>query len=167
MVIITGYGNDAAEARAKAAGVANFLHKPLSPELIEGSAQDALAAPVIEPEMPVAAAPAPATESRGALGVLKNIALFFAAPFIGLAYIIALPFVGLGVMAVLGVPGRFPERKIQSRRRDPQARCDGHRRPVLRPGLHDPLPVHRACTAAVDGRQGRCSVLQRLSAHGN
>src|ERR1700690_3970879 len=92
VVIITGYGNDAAEARAKAAGVANFLHKPLSPELIEGSAHDALTAPVIEPEIPVAAAPAPATESRGALGVLKNIALFFAAPFIGLAYIIALPF---------------------------------------------------------------------------
>ena len=34
-------------------------------------------------------------------GVIKNIALFFAAPFIGLAYIVALPFVGFGVLAVL------------------------------------------------------------------
>ena len=45
VVIITGYGTDIAEERAKAAGVANFLHKPLSPEMIEGSAHDVLAAP--------------------------------------------------------------------------------------------------------------------------
>ncbi len=32
-----------------------------------------------------------------------NIALFFAAPFIGLAYVIAFPFVGLGVMAMLAM----------------------------------------------------------------
>ena len=34
---------------------------------------------------------------------LKNILLFFAAPFIGLAYIVAFPFVGLGALAVLAV----------------------------------------------------------------
>lgn len=33
---------------------------------------------------------------------LKNVSLFFAAPFIGLAYIIALPFVGLGIAAYVG-----------------------------------------------------------------
>ena len=100
VVIITGYGNDAAEARAKAAGVANFLHKPLSPELIEGSAQDAMTAQVIAvPELPAAAEALP--ESRGILGALKQIALFFAAPFIGLAYIMAFPFVGMGYMGVL------------------------------------------------------------------
>ena len=33
--------------------------------------------------------------------VFKNILLFFAAPFFGLAYIIALPLVGLAVVAVL------------------------------------------------------------------
>lgn len=33
-------------------------------------------------------------------GTLKNIVLFFAAPFIGLAYVIALPFVGLALLAV-------------------------------------------------------------------
>jgi CheY-like chemotaxis protein len=100
VVIITGYGNDAAEARAKAAGVASFLHKPLSPELIEGSAQDAMTAQVIAVPEFVAEAE-PARETGGILGLLKNIALFVAAPFIGLAYIIAFPFVGLGFMAVL------------------------------------------------------------------
>lgn len=100
VVIITGYGNDAAEARAKAAGVANFLHKPLSPELIEGSANDALTTPPIAAPA-AAAAEAAAVESGGALGLAKNIALFLAAPFIGLAYIIAFPFVGIGALAVL------------------------------------------------------------------
>lgn len=44
-------------------------------------------------------APAEAPEAAG--GTLKNVALFLAAPFIGLAYIIALPIVGLVVLAVL------------------------------------------------------------------
>jgi CheY-like chemotaxis protein len=34
---------------------------------------------------------------------LKNVGLFFAAPFVGLAYVIALPFVGLGMLAWMGV----------------------------------------------------------------
>lgn len=47
------------------------------------------------PAEPRAAAP----EATG--GAVKDIALFLAAPFIGLAYIVALPFVGLGFLAVV------------------------------------------------------------------
>lgn len=99
VVIVTGYGTEESERRAKAAGVAGFLHKPLSPEMIEGSAATALApapapvpvvAPPIAPELP-------ATKGR----TLKNIALFFAGPFIGLAYVMLFPFVGLGMLAWL------------------------------------------------------------------
>ena len=43
VVIITGHGSAESEARAKAAGVTAFLHKPLSPATIEGSAAAALA----------------------------------------------------------------------------------------------------------------------------
>ncbi len=50
---------------------------------------------VVANEAPAEAAP----EATG--NALKNIVLFFAAPFIGLAYIIALPVVGLAVLAVL------------------------------------------------------------------
>ncbi len=102
VVIITGYGTDIAEERAKAAGVASFLHKPLSPEMIEGSVRDVLARPAAALE-PVVAAAAEATlaEAASVGSVLKNIALFFAAPFIGLAYIVAIPFVGLGMIALL------------------------------------------------------------------
>jgi hypothetical protein len=46
-------------------------------------------------------APAEAAEAEGS--ILKNILLFFAAPFLGLAYIAALPFVGLGFLAVVAV----------------------------------------------------------------
>lgn len=103
VVIITGYGTDAAEARAKAAGVSSFLHKPMSPETIEDSARDALAVPAVEAKavvLPVAGE-APLAETAATGSVLKNIVLFFAAPFIGLAYIFAFPFVGLGLLAVL------------------------------------------------------------------
>lgn len=105
VVIITGYGTEAAEARAKAAGVSGFVHKPLSPEMIEGSARDALAAPAVAADVVVlpVAGKAPVAETGSTLSALKNIALFFAAPFIGLAYIVALPIVGLVAFAVLAM----------------------------------------------------------------
>ena len=101
VVIITGYGTEEAEARAKAAGVSSFLHKPLSPEMIEGSARTALAVPEPEPEVqPVVEARPAEVEEVGPRSPVLNILLFFAAPFIGLAYIVAFPFVGMGVIAV-------------------------------------------------------------------
>jgi len=87
VVIITGFGTAEQEARAKAAGATRFIHKPLSPAMIEGSAREAT-------EVAVALAEVPATAPAGKESALKNVALFFAAPFIGLAYLIALPFVG-------------------------------------------------------------------------
>jgi CheY-like chemotaxis protein len=114
VVIVTGYGSAENEARAEAAGVVEFIHKPLSPELIESSAKRVLsrerAAPVEAVALPAEAAAevAPeaagvaeeeATAEAGAMSAAKNVALFFAAPFIGLAYILAFPFVGLGMLA--------------------------------------------------------------------
>ena len=101
VVIITGYGTDAAEARAKAAGVSSFVHKPLSPEMIEDSARDALAAPAPQVIALPQAATAPEAVPARSGSTLLNILMFFAAPFIGLAYMIVFPFVGLGMMAVL------------------------------------------------------------------
>lgn len=96
VVIVTGYGTDANEAEARSAGVAGFLHKPLSPQMIEASASSAF---------PAAAAVAPAAKAEEPAkprGLVKDVALFLGAPFIGLAYVIALPFVGLGLLAWLG-----------------------------------------------------------------
>ncbi len=112
VVIVTGFGSEENEARATAAGVSAFLHKPLSPEMIEDSAAEALRAteaketPVVAPApvAPVAepaVAPAPAPEGRKSRGFLTNVVLFLASPFIGLGYLLALPFVGFGMIAML------------------------------------------------------------------
>jgi hypothetical protein len=49
---------------------------------------------------PVAAAPAP--REPAATETAKNIALFFLAPFVALAYVIAFPFVGIAMLAWIG-----------------------------------------------------------------
>jgi CheY-like chemotaxis protein len=97
VVIITGYGTAESETRAKAAGVAAFLHKPLSPAAIEGSARAALAGLAAEEPTGVAATAAPVAARES---TLRNVALFFAAPFIGLAYLMAFPFVGMALLAL-------------------------------------------------------------------
>jgi CheY-like chemotaxis protein len=109
VVVVTGYGTAANEERARAAGVSDFLRKPLSPEMIEGTTAKALHGaepmPVAWAEEAVAPAPIPAPQQAAApsqASMLKNMALFLSAPFIGLLYAVLLPFVGLGMLAWIG-----------------------------------------------------------------
>lgn len=117
VVIVTGYGTDENEAQARAAGVAGFLRKPLSPEEIEGSTEQALHEVPAAPEARVeaaAAAPVPAQAAR-AHGAWKGFALFLAAPFIGLFYLVVGPLVGLAVLAWMGaraIAGNRVARKV-------------------------------------------------------
>ena len=46
---------------------------------------------------------ATAAATAADVSVAKNLLLFFAAPFIGLAYIIAAPFIGVAVLVKVGV----------------------------------------------------------------
>ena len=126
VVVITGHGTEASEKRARDLGVAGFLHKPLSPESIIENADRvmrerdetmeairlsalALISPVAAPATTAAeAVPAPALEERES--VAKNVALFFAAPFIGLAYILAFPFVGVWAI------GKYAYKALQAKR---------------------------------------------------
>ncbi len=107
VVIITGYGTEAAEARAKAAGVTSFLHKPLSAEEIEDSARsvteklDKIELPSA-PLAPTVVTAAEVEREPGTNNPVLNLLLFLAAPFIGLAYVIALPFVGITLLAKIG-----------------------------------------------------------------
>ncbi len=104
VVIITGYGSTANEERAKAAGVSDFMRKPLSPEMIEESALNAIRAPtpVILAATPISEVEKATVEEIEEGSRIKNIALFLAAPFIGLAYALMLPLVGLGMLAWTG-----------------------------------------------------------------
>ena len=111
VVVVTGYGSPENEARASVLGVNGFVRKPLTPEIIEGITLKAVldADPVANPgPSPAAPAPDEAVPSEGPGGlrkagrIAKNIGLFFAAPFIALAYIIALPAVGFYMFGKLG-----------------------------------------------------------------
>lgn len=102
VVIVTGYSSPDNELRAEAAGVSGFLRKPLSPDLIEETARVALRERDASSGEPVAA-PAAQEEAMPAPGgwklAAKNIALFIAAPFVGLFYMLVFPIVGMGMLA--------------------------------------------------------------------
>jgi CheY-like chemotaxis protein len=109
VVVITGYGTEENEARASVLGVSGFVHKPLTPEIIENITLKALQEPgeapqaANEPEAPVeVVAEVKASALKKTATFAKNVGLFFAAPFIALAYVIALPAIGFYMFAKLG-----------------------------------------------------------------
>jgi CheY-like chemotaxis protein len=106
VVVITGYGTEANEARASVLGASGFVRKPLTPEIIESITLKTMH----EAEVILHAAErsevhedvsVKAVKGSKAGLFFKNIGLFFAAPFIALAYVIALPFVGFYTFAKL------------------------------------------------------------------
>ncbi len=108
VVVITGYGTEENEAEASLLGVSGFVHKPLTPEIIESITLKALEEPgdAMQAANEAEATSEIAAEARISgirkVGILaKNIGLFFAAPFIALGYVIALPFVGVYMIVKL------------------------------------------------------------------
>lgn len=105
VVIITGYGSLENQARAEAAGVKEFLHKPLSPQMIEQSVKAAVESALPAPEEAQAAAvgaPDKHPKGRSVAMILKDIGMFLAAPFIGLAFIALFPIIGLAMLVWTG-----------------------------------------------------------------
>jgi len=104
VVIVTGYGTAANEAKAREAGVSAFLHKPLSPDMIEASAQAALreSDAALAPQIRTVAALERTLAPAESVSVTRNIALLLAAPFVGLAYVVAAPFAGLAMLVRMG-----------------------------------------------------------------
>lgn len=108
VVVITGYGTEENEARASVLGVNGFVRKPLTPDMIENITLKALQNPVKDlpaaneaEERPSVREEAKQSTFKTAGKIAKNIGLFFAAPFIALAYIVALPAVGFYMFAKL------------------------------------------------------------------
>jgi len=104
VVIITGFGTTENEVRAKAAGVTDFMRKPLSPAMIEESAAHAMleTAPAVATQVKALASHEVHAELAMEHSNIKNIALFLAAPFIGLVYAVLLPLVGLAMLGWIG-----------------------------------------------------------------
>jgi CheY-like chemotaxis protein len=111
VVIVSGYATADNEARARAVGVSAVLHKPLSPEMIEESARDAMAEKdagaaaaaqvAAEAAVPVAVSGS-LSETAPAIELAKHRAFGFLAPMLGLVYVLVLPFAGL--LTLLAVP---------------------------------------------------------------
>lgn len=111
VVVITGYGTEENEAKASVLGVSGFVRKPLTPEIIESITLKAVHEPeaILEAAEPVEAEAVAETKTLDPVAVhgkartfAKNVGLFFAAPFVALAYVIALPFVGFYMFVKLG-----------------------------------------------------------------
>jgi len=108
VIIVTDHSSAAAEARATAAGVAEFLHKPLSPEQLAEVASRVLRATesTAAPQSKTGAAEAPSDQKEAKRSSrLRNVVLFLIAPFVGLFYILIFPVVGLGMLASLFLSG--------------------------------------------------------------
>ncbi len=107
VVIITGYGTEANEQRAKAAGVTGFLHKPLSPEMIEASARQAFEsvppAPAAAEAAPEIGAESAAPAAAAPLSGWIFASMLVAGPLLGLAFAVLLPIIGLALLAGLAV----------------------------------------------------------------
>lgn len=117
VVIITGYGTTANEQRAKAAGVSDFMRKPLSPEMIEESAIHALHHPALASVKPAPAAEAEVEAEQVELietrHPFKTAALLLAAPFIGLAYAVLLPLIGIAMLAWMAIQSLATQARLQ------------------------------------------------------
>ena len=102
VVIITRHGSDEDEARdearAEVVDVLELIHKPLTAGSIEETVQKAREYPVVETEDDLRAV----CERRAGLVIVKDVAMFLAAPLIALAYVVLLPLVGLGVLVWIG-----------------------------------------------------------------
>ena len=110
VVVITGYGTEEHEAQASVLGVSGFVHKPLTPEIIESITLKALAPAETRPEAANEAEVAPAAMAVPEPSVLrkvgfvaKNITLFFLSPLIALGYVIALPLIGFYLIGKFSV----------------------------------------------------------------
>lgn len=110
VVIITGYATDAALKKASLVGVNQFIQKPLSPEMIESMANEAVNETFTETKAAnveicdqIIEIENEKVETIESQSKIKAIALFLIAPFIGLLYALAMPIVGLGMLANLAL----------------------------------------------------------------
>ncbi|MCW8925607.1 MAG: response regulator [Xanthomonadales bacterium] len=104
VVVITGHGTEDTESRASVLGASGFVHKPLTPEIIESitlkaigeteAANEVADAPEAVVESKKATIPE-ARERSGFLGFAKVVGMFVGAPLIALGYVLALPLIGL------------------------------------------------------------------------
>ncbi len=119
-ILLTGYGNDEVERKARALGAYEYLNKPLSPDALSlvitaamqasqaeerarAAAAQPAATPVVEAAAQTRVAVVTAEEEEeapdGVKAGLKMAGALIAAPIAGLAFVIFLPVIGFGMLA--------------------------------------------------------------------
>lgn len=96
-ILLTGYGNEDVERKARELGAFEYLNKPISPEALSAVITGALAI-----EKQVAAAPKPVTAvpaPKPRPTFWKTAGGLVLAPILGLAFVLFLPILGFGLLA--------------------------------------------------------------------
>ena len=112
-ILLTGYGNDEVERKARALGAFEYLNKPISPEalsaIITGAliAEKAKAKPVVAETaaviVPLEVVPAKPKAKSTTKSFMQTVGGLILAPILGLAFVLFLPVIGFGMLfKVLG-----------------------------------------------------------------
>ena len=106
-ILLTGYGNDEVEERARALGAYEYLNKPINPDTLAAVVTAAMHMPVVEETLAVEAteveaeaepAAEPVTVKGPARRTLEIVLGLILAPILGLAFLIFLPVIGFGAL---------------------------------------------------------------------
>lgn len=120
-IMLTGYGDKQLEWRARQLGAADYLEKPVSPDVLAEAVKRALdpeRVPMMGPMVPLqerpwllTSRPAEAAEQEAAVAavveeatpvaspsLVSTIGMAVAAPFLGLAFVVFLPVIGIGAL---------------------------------------------------------------------
>jgi len=113
-ILLTGYGSDAIERKARELGAYEYLNKPISPETLAAVITAAMQLEALE-AAPAVAEAAPETAQRSRVrGAAEIAGGLIVAPLLGLAFVIFLPLIGIG--AFLWVVGEKFLRRPETRR---------------------------------------------------
>jgi CheY-like chemotaxis protein len=101
VVVITGYGSDQNISDANEAGAVEILHKPLSPEMIEQSAEDAFS--LKEEVVDNYEVPQPVIGFTKNGSIVKTAAMMIVGPLLALVAVVLGPIAGLFALAYFGM----------------------------------------------------------------
>jgi DNA-binding NtrC family response regulator len=104
-ILLTGFGNQEVEERARALGAYEYLNKPINPDTLAAVVTAAMHMPVAEQapvveatEVEAAPAAEPVTVKGPARRTLEIVLGLILAPILGLAFLIFLPVIGFGAL---------------------------------------------------------------------
>ena len=96
-ILLTGYGNEEVERKARALGAFEYLNKPISPEALSAVITGALIAEREKAVVPAVVKPA-ATVAKTKPTFLKTVGGLILAPILGLSFVLFLPVIGFAML---------------------------------------------------------------------